>query len=263
MTLSASEFGKYRDLLMKINTRAADEFRDAVWKANGKFGGVGLGNIPADDIIAYAYELITKYGEASGALAAEFYDELAELSGVAVPAAVPAATSSYQDVATMVHGILKQSLNEEVMAAGVSRHVKMPAEDTMIQNAIRDGAQLAWIPHGATCAYCISLASRGWQYASKTMLKNGHAEHIHGNCDCCHAVRFDNEFSVAGYNPSRYLKMYETADPWAHNPKDKINALRREIYAQNAEEINAQKRSAYAKSKEIEASRAEEADVGN
>lgn len=260
-TLSLNEWGKYRDLLNKVNTLAADEFRDAVWKTTGRFGGVGLGKIPADDLIEFAYELITKYGEASGALAAEFYDEMAELSGVAVPAAVPAPTSSYGDVSKMVNGVLKQSLNEGVMASAVARHVKLPAEDTMVNNAIRDGAQLAWVPHGDTCAYCIALASRGWQRASKQMLKNGHAEHVHGNCDCTHAVRFTEDFNISGYNPNKYLKMYNTADPWASTPKERINGLRREFYEQNKEQINEQKRTAYAKSKALESSAAEETDI--
>jgi hypothetical protein len=44
-------------------------------------------------------------------------------------------------------------------------------------------------------------------------------------------------------------------------PKNRINAMRREAYAQNKEEINAQKRSAYAKRKELNSSEAEEINV--
>ena len=46
----------------------------------------------------------------------------------------------------------------------------------MLKNALRDGAEFAWVPNGDTCAFCMTLASRGWQRASKRAIKNGHAE---------------------------------------------------------------------------------------
>ena len=205
-TLSLDEWSKYRDMLARINNKAADEFRDAVFNVNGRWKGVGLGKIPADELIEYAYGLTTKYGEASGALAVEMYDEIAEASGVVVPAAAPAETASFSEVAKTVNGVLKQSLNEEMLAGAIERLTKLPAEDTMIQNSVRDGAELAWIPHGDTCAFCITLASRGWQPASQKMLRNGHAEHVHGHCDCTHAVRFNDSMKVEGYNPDAYLR---------------------------------------------------------
>ena len=89
----------------------------------------------------------------------------------------------------------------------------------------------------------------------------GHAEHIHANCDCTYAVRFSHNLDVEGYNPSAYYKMYY--GDGKGSPDDKIRALRRRIYAENADEINAQKRSAYAKRQERESSAAEELNIGN
>ena len=100
-----------------------------------------------------------------------------------------------------------------------------------MNNALRDGAQWAWIPSGDTCAFCIALASRGWQKASKKALKNGHAEHIHANCDCTYAVRFDNNLEVEGYDPKEYQKMYYGAE--GRTPEEKINSMRRMFYAEN------------------------------
>ena len=90
---------------------------------------------------------------------------------------------------------------------------------------------------------------------SKKALKNGHAEHIHANCDCTYAIRFSERDNVAGYNPEVYEAQYYGAD--GNTPKQRINAIRREKYAQNKDKINAQKRAAYAMSKEI----SEESDV--
>ena len=96
-----------------------------------------------------------------------------------------------------------------------------------------------WVPHGDTCPFCITLASNGWQKASQKLLKGGHAEHIHANCDCEFAVRFRSGTTVAGYDPDKYYRQYREAG-------GDINKMRRIDYAANRERINAQKRAAYA-----------------
>ena len=125
----------------------------------------------------------------------------------------------------------------------VSRLVKQAGADTMLQNAKRDGAEFAWVPRGDTCAFCLMLASNGWQHQSRNAMKNGHASHIHANCDCNYVVRFDGKSSVEGYDPDEYLAMYENAEgaTW----KEKVNSMRREKYAANPEKYREQKRIAY------------------
>lgn len=187
-------------------------------------------------LISYAYGLVTKYGEGSAALACEMYDALAELQGAHVPAAEPAETAEYSEVARMVNATRNSTPQ---LKSGVSRFVKRAGADTTLKNALRDGAEFAWVPSGDTCAFCMTLASRGWQQASKKAIKNGHAEHIHANCDCTYAIRFDPEVNVEGYDPDAYLKAYRDAG-------SDVNELRRIHYAENRERINAQKRAAYA-----------------
>lgn len=213
-----------------------------------------------DDVIQYAYGIATKYGEASSALTAEMYDRIAELSSVMVPQAIPAPTSGFYEVERNIRAAYAQSQRIETLGATTGRMVKQAGQDTLLQNAKRDGAEVAWIPSGDTCAFCVSLASRGWREVSNGMIKLGHAEHIHSNCDCSYGVRFDGLSGVSGYNPAEYLEMYYGAPLDGQNPtaKNRINAMRRAAYAKNKEEINAQKRDAYAKRKERESSSAEE-----
>ena len=244
---------KYITDLRRVNDEAAG-FVLHYLEANG---------IPTDRdtinaLIEYANAICSKYSEASAALAAEMYDALAALSGVTVPPALPAPVPEMSEVAKAIVGTMKTG-NEEIISAAIGRLVKQTGVDTTMQNALRDGAEWAWIPSGETCAFCITLASRGWQRASRKALKNGHAEHIHANCDCTYAVRFDPFTEVEGYDPQKYLDMYEDAD--GRKPKDKINAMRREFYEQNKEEINAQKRDNYEKRQERESSAAEETEV--
>lgn len=206
-------------------------------------------------LIQFAYAVAVRYGEGAAALACVMYDSVAEASGVMLPAALPAATPSVAEVAKAINGTLKTG-NANIVADSIGRLVKQTGVDTTMRNALRDGAEWAWIPSGDTCAFCITLASRGWQRASKAAIKGGHAEHIHANCDCTYAIRFDKKTNVAGYRPEEYLAMYEGAE--GSTPTQKINAMRREFYAENADEINAQKRDNYEKRRERESSAAEE-----
>ena len=260
-TLSLNEWTKYRDILKGISQHAADEFRDAVFNVKGRFKGVGLKNIPRQDLIDYAYELIKIYGDAASAAACIAYDEMAALSGVAVQPAMPAPRAEYAEVAKNINGVLKISENPDLLAGVIDRLVKQASQDTTLQNAIRDGAECAWIPAGDTCAFCIALAGKGWVEASDNLVKNGHAEHIHANCDCAYAVRFSPTTKIQGYDPEVYARFYDSMP--GGTADEKVNAMRRRFYDINKEKINEQKRGAYAKRVERESSVAEEMDVEN
>lgn len=209
-------------------------------------------------LIEYAYLVATKYGEGAAALACAMYDAIAAGSAAAVPLAVPAATPTIAEVGKAINGTLKTG-NMSIVADSVGRQVKMVGVDTTMQNALRDGAEWAWVPSGDTCAFCIMLASNGWTRASPKAVRDGHAEHIHANCDCTYAVRFDQNTQVIGYDPDKYAAMMSDAyDEGGPGWTGAVNYLRREFYAENSEEINAQKRSNYEKRKERESSAAEE-----
>lgn len=231
--ISWQAWNDYITKLRRIDEAAAAEMLNIL-------SSIGLGD--TDAIIAAAYALSTKYGEASAALAAEMYDAIAEISGVVVPAAVPAATATYAETAAAVNSVIDTG-NPKLIASETSKLVKTAGVDTTMQNAIRDGAEWAWIPVGDTCAFCITLASRGWQTASKKALKGNHATHIHANCDCTYAIKFDESGGVAGYDPDAYEKIYQSAK--GRNSTAKINYIRRRLYAENRDDINAQKREAY------------------
>ena len=228
MQITARTWNEYIARLSKLNEKAGQQMAEYV-AAHGTEDGPAL--------IAYAHALVTKYGEGSAELACQMYDALAEAQGVTLPAAEPAATAEYGEVARMVNATKRQ--NPANLPNGVRRLVKRAGADTTLHNAIRDGAEWAWVPHGDTCPFCIMLASNGWQKASAKLLKGGHAEHIHANCDCEFAVRFDGSTSVAGYDPEKYLAQYREAG-------SDVNAMRRIDYAAHRERINAQKRAAYA-----------------
>lgn len=227
MTVTERTWAEYIARLARLN-KAAGQKMAAYIAARGTADNGAL--------IAYAYALVQKYGEGSAELACQMYDALAEASGANVPPAEPAAAAGRGEVAGMVNAT---RASPSLLQAGVSRLVKQAGADTTLQNALRDGAEFAWVPHGDTCAFCLTLASRGWQRAGKAAIQNGHAAHIHANCDCEYAVRFNSGTGVAGYDPAEYLRQYNAAG-------GDINAMRRARYAERKDAINAQKRAAYA-----------------
>lgn len=245
MVVTAKAISKYRSMLSAINQKAAAEVQEYI---------VQHGYQITEEFLEFAYAVSTKYGEAAGALACQFYDELADYwkqveKKKTIPPAEPSEVASYEEVAKNVVGTIKTTPDK--IPEVVSRLVKRTAEDTTLKNAMRDFAECAWIPQGDTCSFCIMLASNGWRKASKKSLRNGHAEHIHPNCDCTYVVRFDPFTDVEGYEPGEYLQMYEDAD--GYKWRDKLNSMRREQYQKNKEEINERKRINYAERKEREA----------
>ena len=243
MYISTSDWKNYIDKLSKLNKSAADAIVAYVQK-NG-FGDT-------DSLIRYANAVVQKYGAGSAALSAAMYDATAEAAGYFYDPAEPAPLPEYGDVAKTVHGTLKRSQNVNELAGAVSRLVKKAGADTTLQNVYRDskkygkkkntGAQFAWVPMGDTCSFCLMLASAGWR--NQTIGGKNHAEHIHSNCDCNYAVRFDNHSGVQGYDPDEYKEMYDNAegDTW----NEKVNSMRRAQYAKDKDRINAQKRANYA-----------------
>lgn len=285
ITLKAWE--KYINLLSKINTKAVDELKE--WL--NTYGEVvfseeeyniydildGFDNTFIDE----CYQVVQKYGNASAAVAAEMYDAISEMEKANVPPAEMAELASYGDIAKTVNGVLKTSRNAEELTSAVARWVKKASCDTTLKNAYRDRAQYAWIPHGDTCAYCMSLAAIGWVNISEKKVRQGypHAEHIHSNCDCNYAIRHTKSTYVAGYDDKYYQNKINNAlikqgimeegengedyfrgqGGWLND--ELINAVRRENYAQNSKKILEQKASAYEKRKELNSSKAEEENV--
>lgn len=220
MKVSQEEWNKYIERLASINEKAAELLKNYV----DQYGVEDL-----DKLSEYAYSLTEYYGKASAAEACVMYDELAKAQGAKVKSAVPADTAPFWEVRKAVYGT--QGTANTVPA--VQRLVKRTASDTMLKNSIRDKAQWAWIPSGDTCAFCLTLASQGWVNASSKLLKGGHAEHIHANCNCEFAIRFDKKSTVAGYNPLKYRKIYDEAD--GDGSREKINSIRRKLYAESRE----------------------------
>lgn len=213
MIISEKEWLKYTKKLYKINKTCGKIFE--AYKRNN-------GDAITEEMIDYVNALVTKYGEASSELACEMYDALAKAQGANIESAIPAPIANRREVAGALYAT-KGTFNQ---VPTIERLVKMASSDTMLKNAKRDNAEWAWIAKGDTCPFCLRLSSLGWMPASQAILKGNHAQHIHANCDCEFAIRFDGKSDVEGYDPNKYKKIFDEAE--GDNYKEKINYLRRE-----------------------------------
>lgn len=224
MKISQASWEAYVSTLAKINKKAA-----VMTQAYIDRHGVG----DTKRLVDFANEVIKTYGSANGALACQMYNELARLQDASVPDAEMAELPDYPEVARAVYGTINNQ--HSTIPATVERMTKQVGADTMLKNARRDNAEWAWVPNGAeTCAFCITLASQGWMPASRAQLNGSHAEHIHANCMCEFAIRFDGETEIDGYDPDKYYDMYMNASDDNDSVK-KINALRRKLYEAKGE----------------------------
>lgn len=249
MKISKKAWTRYQKRMSLLSEKASAEM--SAWIVSQG----GYQAIQFEAAIVEAYRIATKYGEASAALSALMYDSIAELSGAVVPAAQVAQTATAGEVAKAIYGASTFSQNDDYISGIVGRMVKQAGADTTLQNARRDGAEFAWISVGDTCAFCELLSANGWQHASTDTIKGNHAEHIHANCDCQFAIRFNSNTSIDGYKPN--TKLYDETP--GRTMEEKANSIRRQNYAKNKDEINEQKRIAYAKrTEELNSSEAEE-----
>lgn len=262
MYISTKDWLSFVDKLSKINKKASDSIVAYVQKN---------GFEDTNALIRHCYGVAEYYGNASASFAAMMYDTIGELEGKFYDPAELAPNPSYGDVAKAVQGTMKTSMNPEEIAGSVARLVKQVGQDTLLYNGIRDQAEFAWIPNGDTCAFCIALASRGWQPISAKALRNGHAEHIHSNCDCTYMIRHRRDFDVAGYDPDKYYQMYESGadvpyenDNMSHPDRfqttsmKNINGMRRKFYQENKEKILKEKADRAEERKQLESSSADE-----
>jgi len=247
MTISSTAWTAFLVRLRKVNDAATDKMLKYIERY-----GMPQTQEQINAAIDYAFGLATKYGEAAAELACQMYDATALASGVMLPASEPAATATMHEVAKAIQGTVKTG-NANIVAAAVGRQVKMAGVDTTLKNAVRDEAEFAWIPHGETCAYCLMLSALGWQKAGKKTLKGGHAEHVHANCDCTYAIRFNESTRYTSYNPDKYNRMildatdgeYDAGDllrqagrtsRWGGRDYSGLNMVRREFYADSETE---------------------------
>lgn len=253
----ASDWKRYRDAHAKLRGEAArklEEYFDSLsWDDEGR--ALSL-------LCDYADQLLWQYGNADAELSASLFDEMMQGSA---PMAHLADLPDEEIVTANIREQYRRATSIQAARALVSnemqRMVKRCGIETMRENAIANKTMWAWVCIGDSCAFCRTLGSQGWVFASKAVRAGNHAEHIHANCDCEFVVkRRGDDLEIEGYDPDALLDEYTDAegDSW----KERVNSMRRADYTKEfADQRNARRRELYRDAREQGASPQEAANA--
>lgn len=166
-------------------------------------------------------DLTTGYGELAATVAADIYDEMRAESN-APGSFTPVLAGSYAIEAVRANarwaiGPLFSSRPDpdaalSRLAGEVDRMSLQPGRETIAESVRRDPAKPRWarVPTGPeTCAWCLSLASRGAIYRSRETA--GGAWDWHRDCDCTPTPFWPKDPYPDGYDPDGLYEVYAEA----------------------------------------------------
>lgn len=152
--------------------------------------------------------ILTTYGEAAAALAAEWYDDERDQAGIRGRFAAEPATLPEQGAQALAGYAVGPLFSAEpdwpraltLASGGVQLRVANASRETVIGSAFRDPAAEGWqrVGNGA-CAFCRLLIGRGFVYRSESSASFG--AHDHCNCSVSPAWS-DRERPVKPYEPT-------------------------------------------------------------
>lgn len=165
--------------------------------------------------------LIARYGEVAATLAVDRFEEITSLPGVMVRAVDPDRADARMRWAMGPSFGGNPAGSLALLGGLVDELVKQAGRSSFFRSVARHGLRVARVPVGMTCAWCLMLGSRGFDYTSKQSALRAN----HGDCDCYLAVEGED---TGDYDPDalyeRYLLGREKAD--SGKPKEILSAMR-------------------------------------
>lgn len=189
--ISKAQFDAYNKACDNLTDGAKAQAKKALtaWLANNPNASF---NETCDFIKAVLQGIIGTFGDASAALAAEWYDTQMESAGAKLDAAITVTTLSQESLKARSEALAafyqQGKLDRFVNLTGtiVDNEVRNNLNATILANAKRDrkkGVRFARVTTGSeTCTFCMMLASRGAVYHSRKSA--GEFDHWHDNCHC-------------------------------------------------------------------------------
>ena len=160
------------------------------------------------------------YGSMAAEVAAQWYEglRLKEVGDVSYTARLGeplprvAVESGVRWASEQFWGKGPQSV-EALLSGALQRYVMSGARDTVARNVRLDPAKprFAVVPTDTNpCAWCVTMASRGWVYTSRESAEKHSG--FHDNCKCQVVPSFDaDDAYIKGYDPDRYYALYKEA----------------------------------------------------
>lgn len=171
-------------------------------------------------IIEVFGELTAKHGDVAASAAAELYEGLRQQ---AFPSSsfrtLLAPSVSFEQAEATVRYAAEHLFNGDpdkmldLLNGNLQRYVENAGRDTIRLNAGRDPHRPRWarVPAGGkTCAWCLTLASRGWVYSSATS-GGGEGNEFHNDDRCMVVPGWGDSPQLPGYDPATLEAKYLAA----------------------------------------------------
>ena len=188
-----------------------------------------------DALLEVVPVLTAQYGDASAAIAAEWF-EATYGARADLPAPMPREAVE-RGVRYAAGHLFAESPDLastlSLLAGDLDKWVKQSGRDTVRISAASNRMAWARVPRGAkTCSWCLILASRGPVYESReAATRAGDGEGYHGHCDCQAIAVREGDDLPEGYDPESLYDTYQAARDAAGSGdiKDIAAAMRREF----------------------------------
>lgn len=189
------------------------------------FGFLGALNFERPEAVRaalfeYVPVLVSEYGAVAASVAADWYDELRAVEGVAGSFRAPLAASVPGEQVTSRLGFATRTAGPlwagdvasltGFLGLMVNEYVLQPGRETVMQAAHKDNAAYARVPEPGACKFCLMLASRGFVYAKSTA---GGTKKFHGKCRCNAVPVWDETRARVemGYDPDALYDLYRAS----------------------------------------------------
>lgn len=239
---SYEDVWKYADALQKVSQQAKNDFLEAVKDVD--FTDPTAAREQLQEIVQ---GIVDWYGLAAQDLGAQWFEYCEELATQANPSQLVGDTGRYStrsDVDKLVDQAIDGTIDQQklvellqgVVVEQTKRRARSEIESRIAEKMQQDGISggrggvkygYARVPVGDTCAYCIMLASRGFDYWSEKTAKSA----SHDGCNCV-IVPFHKADSIPGYEDklASYKEQYADARKAVRDPspelKDRIDLAR-------------------------------------
>ena len=182
---------------------------------------IPLAGLPANQVreamLAGFPVLVEKYGDVAAAAAAEFYQDARAAAIGGSFDAVLAMAGDPEELRKLVLWATSElpetglpEVAQSKLSGILQQQVVGRSRDTILLNVKKDPEKPRWarVPRGAkTCAFCMMLASRGFEYASRKSASTT----FHAHCDCAVVPGWGENPKVRGYRPEKFRKIYDAS----------------------------------------------------
>lgn len=155
--------------------------------------------------------LLDAYGEVASTVAVDWYEEVLRESGRTTRWS-PDLRASEVNVNYALQelgpdgdgsGALKR------LESALGRLVKQHGRQTIMDSSEKNGRRFARVPNGPNpCAFCLTLASRGFVYSSRDTAGGFDPGHYHNDCFC--EIVPEDGVVPSGYDPEALYRQYKS-----------------------------------------------------